>query len=177
MSIWRLLGLEKKAPEPSGPAETETVRKIAGRLERMDPDKARYVAGFAYLLGRAARADMHISEVESQMMERLIMERGHLSEQEAVLVVELAKLQSRLYGATEDFLVTKEFKRLATREQLLSVLDCLYAIGSADHSISVEEDFEIRKIANELGLEHPDLIAIRSRYRDHLSFLKKPDVQ
>jgi len=38
-------------------------------------------------------------------MAEIIRRLGHLSEEQAVLVVELAKTQSRLFGGTEDFLV------------------------------------------------------------------------
>jgi hypothetical protein len=36
------------------------------------------------------------------------------------------------------------------------------------------EDNEIRKVASELGLEHPEIIAVRSRYRDRLAVLRQP---
>ena len=41
-----------------------------------------------------------------------------------------------------------------------------------DGAISAEEDNEIRQIAGELRLDHPDFIAVRYRYRDQLSFLR-----
>ena len=45
-------------------ADTETVRRIVGRLEAMPRDQARFLAGFAYILTRAAAADLDISEAE-----------------------------------------------------------------------------------------------------------------
>ena len=44
--------------------ETETVRKIIAELDRIEPEKARYIASFAYILGRVAHADLGISEEE-----------------------------------------------------------------------------------------------------------------
>lgn len=173
MSLLRFLGLEKGGAPNKAAAETETLRRIAGELDRMEPEKARYIAAFAYILGRVARADMQVSEEETRQMERLVAERGGLSDAEAVLVVQVAKTQGRLFGGTEDFLVTREFSKFASREQKLGLLECLYAVSAADESVSSAEDQEISRIAQEIGLEHPDTLAARSAYRQYLSFLKK----
>lgn len=174
-SLFRFLGLEKKEAAQASPAETDAVRSIVARLESMEPEHARYVAAFAYVMGRVARADLHISEEETRTMERLVVEHGRLSEDEAIIVVQVAKTQGRLFGGTEDYLVTREFSKIAAGEQKLALLDCLYAVCSADRDVSVAEDNEIRQIAQELGLDHGQVIAVRSVYRDHLSVLKKPD--
>ena len=179
MSIWKFLGLEVAEKEKTGQgtsvsAETETVRKIVEKLDRMEPERARYIASFAYLLSRVAHADLHISKEETREMERIVKEKGSLPEEQAILVVQMAKTQSLLFGHTENFLVTREFQKIAAREQKLALLDCLYAVSAADRSISTVEDNEVRKISRELHLSHQDFIAVRLNYRDHLAVLKKP---
>ena len=185
MSIWKLLGLEKRKPEKNKPEkkrdrekyaspETETVRKIVAALDRLELERARYIAAFAYLLSRVAHADLHISPEETREMEGIVVERGGLPEEQAVLVVQMAKTQSLLFGGTENFLVTREFHKIASREQQIALLHCLYAVSSADKSISTVEDHEIRKISRELKLSHQDFIAVRLAYREHLAVLKKP---
>lgn len=169
MSFLKFLGLETR--QPPGTPETETVRKIADALDRMDPQKARYIAAFAYVLARAARADMQISEMETRAMERIVARRSGLPEEQAVMVVQIAKTQNKLFGATEDFVVTREFNEIATREQKLALLDCLFSVAASENMISMEEDNVIRQIASELRLDHRDFIALRSRYRDQLSVL------
>lgn len=172
MSILRFLGLAEKEPALDTP-ETETVRKITDALDRMDPERARYIAAFAYVLARAARADLQISEVETRTMERIVAEHGGLPEEQAILVVQIAKTQNMLFGATEDFVVTREFNNIASREQKLAVLDCLFSVAAAEGLISIQEDNVIRQIASELKLDHPDYIALRSKHRDHLSILRR----
>ena len=172
MSIIRWLGLDQKKSSGTT-AETETVRKIADALDHIEPERAKYIAGFAYLLGRVARADLHISADETQRMEQLVMERAGLPEEQAVMVVQMAKTQNTLFGSTENYLVAREFGNNATREQKLALLDCLYAVSAADGSISVVEDNEINQIATELRLEHDDIVAARSKYREYLAVLKK----
>ena len=174
MSIAEFLGLavRKTTEAPSG-AETETVRKIVAALDLMDVEKARYIAAFAFILCRVARADLKISQSEIQIIERIVMERSGLPEEQAILVVQMAKTQSILFGGTENFIVTREFNRMATREQKLALLDCLFAVSS-DELISTAEDSEISKIASELQLSHDDLVFVRSHYREHRAVLKSP---
>ena len=178
MSIWKFLGLAQEPQTESAqkPAseETETVRKIVAALDRMEPARARYIAVFAYNLSRVAHADLHISPEETRAMERIVVEDGGLPEEQALIVVQMAKTQSRLFGGTENFLVTREFNQLATHEQKIALLHCLFAVSAADLSISTKEDNEVRKISKELLLTHDDFIAVRSAYREHLAVLKKP---
>ena len=174
MSILDFFGLSGR-PESADAPEVESIRKIARRLEEMEPDRARHIAAFAYLLGRVAHADLDISRRESAEMERIVREKGHLPTEQAVMTVEIAKRQNRLFGHVENFLVAREFKELATREQKMELLDCLFAVSAADGSISTREDGEIRQIAAELLLERPDFIEVRSRYRDFLDVLRMPE--
>jgi uncharacterized tellurite resistance protein B-like protein len=89
------------------------------------------------------------------------------------LVVQIAKSQATLFGGTENFLVTREFNKMASREQKLALLECLFAVSAADESISNVEDREVRQIANELQLTHQDFINARLMYKEHLAVLKK----
>ncbi len=178
MSIAEFLGLSHKhvAGTAASPgAETETVRKIVAALDQMDPGKARYIAAFAFILCRVADADLNISKTETQTMERILMERGDLRpEEQAILVVQMAKTQSILFGGTENFMVTREFNHMATQEQKLALLDCLFAVAS-DEMISTVEEGEISEICNELQLSQDDLISVRSKYNDRRAVLKPPD--
>ena len=171
MSIRRFLGLSDAAPHTSS-AETETVRKVVDALNQLEPSRARFIAAFGYLLSRVANADLRISPEETRAMERIVMERGGLPEEQALIVVQMAKERTQLFGGTENFLVTREFDRMADREQKLNLLDCLYAVSAAEDDISLVEDNEIRQIASELHLDHPDFIRVRSAWAGHLNVLK-----
>ena len=170
MSIFDLFST--RPPEPRTPGDTETVRKITEQLDALEPERARYLAAFAYVLSRVARAELKIDSEETREMERLVMEQGGLPEEQAIIVVQIAKHQNLLFGGTENFLVTREFNKISTREQKLELLACLFSVAAATHLISDKEDNEIRQVANELGLSHQDFIAVRSRFRDKLAVLK-----
>jgi uncharacterized tellurite resistance protein B-like protein len=164
-------------PEPQLDAETGStaIRKITDALGQMEPEKARYVASFAYILGRVANADLNISDEETREMERLVEGMAGLPEEQAILVVQIAKAQNTMFGATDGFSVTEAFSQTATRAQKLALLNCLFAVSSSDHSISQVEDNEVRKISAELRLDHGDFIAARSLYLQHLQVLKKEE--
>jgi tellurite resistance protein len=149
--------------------ETATVRRIVARLEQMPVDQARLVASAAYTLARAAQADLEISPEETAVIERELQAHEALDEATAVLVTQMAKLQARTVGGTEDYIVTREFTALATEAQCIDVLRACFAVGAASGSISAEESAVLNQIARELGLD-PDVVkGIRAEFHDRLS--------
>ncbi len=176
MSLLRFLGLEQKRDQQSE-KESETVRRIAARLERLDPDQARYLAAFAYVLARVAHADLRIVESETEEMQRIVVSLAALSEEEATLVVEIAKSQARLLGGTENYVVTREYRRVSSAEQRAQILQCLYAVAAADGSISTVESAEIAAVAEELGFTRQEANGLRASYRDKLAEFQRPEPQ
>lgn len=155
----------------SAKGDTDTVRRIVGELDQLDPRRARYLAAFAYILSRVAGADRHISDLETHKMVDLVRGTGELPEAQALVVVEIAKHQNLLFAGTEDFLVTREFRALASSEQRQTLLDCLFAVSAADHAITPDEDAQIWQIAGELGFSHPDFVQTRLKYSDKRTVL------
>jgi uncharacterized tellurite resistance protein B-like protein len=164
--VWRWLGVERP------PAEREVLDAVVDILEHLEPDRARYVAGFAYLLGRVAGADSHVSQDEAAVMKRLVLEEGGLSEGEAEAVVRLALDDHRRFGGTHNLIVTRELAAVTTPEQRLGIVRCLFAISAADASVQVVEDNEIRRITQELKIEHADFVRARLEVREHLAVLR-----
>lgn len=171
MSLRRWLGLSEDPAEPA----LSGLEEIERALEDLDPERARFVACFAYILGRVARADHTVTDEESAKMERLVSELAGLPAAQASLVVRLATARGLRHGGTEDYLVTREFARIADREQRLALLACLYTLSSADRAIVVLEDNEVRRIASELKLEHSDFIRARSAHLQHLKVLGRSE--
>jgi uncharacterized tellurite resistance protein B-like protein len=156
--------------EPSG--GSAAVRRIADQLAALPPQQARSLAAFAYLLGRVAFADRDISAAESTRMEELVREVGGVPAEQAVLVVEIAKAQNRLFGHAENFQVSRELRELADEAERRRILDCLFAVSAAEDGISAEEESQVRQIASELGFSHGDYIAARSAWSAHRTVLR-----
>lgn len=154
---------------PDAPGDREhALREILEALDRLEPGRARHLARFAYLLGRVAHADQHVSPQETAAMERLVQAEGELTTEQAVLVVGLAKSSALLFGGSDNFLVAREFAEQATRDQKLALLRCLFAVSAVEGNISIAEEREIQRIARELRLERHDLLSLRLEYRQHL---------
>jgi uncharacterized tellurite resistance protein B-like protein len=166
MSLLRFLGLGGAA---SRERESDTIRRIAGELEHLAPEQAKYLASFAYVLARVANADLKIDPAETAEMERTVHRMAGLSDAESALVVQIAQSQARHLGGTQDYLVTREFRQITSREQRADLLGCLYAVAAADGTIRSEESAEIAKIGEELGFTRPEVNSLRSQYRDKLA--------
>ena len=177
MSFLKYLGLQGDDTSPSSAQrediDTDTMRRIASELDALPEDRASHLAAFAYILGRIAHADSEFSETETRKMQEIVRDLGHLPEAQAVLVVEIAKIQVRLFGGTDNFLVTRRFKEMTTREQRTELLDCVFAVSSADESISALEEGQAGQIAKELGLTHDEFVDARLTYREHLEAVKQ----
>jgi uncharacterized tellurite resistance protein B-like protein len=169
-TILRRLGLDVDVDEGHG---ADALDAIADALEHMDPVEARYIAAFAYLLSRVAHADHEVSDEERGAVQAVLVERAGLAPDRAAIVTTLATSQMIHVRGTQDYVVTQEFARIASREQKRALLDGLYAVSASDASIVTIEDNEIRRIASEIGLEHGDVVEIRHRYRDRLAVLKR----
>lgn len=153
--------------------DTDTVRRIVAELDKLDPQQARYLAAFAYVLSRVAGADFQITEVETEKMVELVHHLGGVTEAQAVLVVEIAKSQQRLFGGTENFLVTREFRDVASEQQRFDLLRCLFAVAAADTTISAEEEAQLSQIASELGFSRQEVAEIRGSYSHLRSVLQQ----
>jgi uncharacterized tellurite resistance protein B-like protein len=162
--------------EPAPNADTQdALRALLDALERLEPERARYLARFAYLLGRVAHADQHVSTEETRTMERLVAREGAIPDEQAVLVVGLAKTSSLLFGGSDDFIVARDFAGSASYDQKLALMRCLFAVSAAEDSISIAEEREIQRVARVLRVEPADLVRLRLEYRQHLPGLSDPE--
>ena len=167
-SIRSWLGLDAPDGQDFAP-----FRETLDALDNLEPARARYLAAFAYLLGRIAHADSNVSAEETRTMEALVQEQGQLSADQAMVVVQLAKTSNRLFGGTANFLIAREFSELASYEQKLALMRCLFAVSSTDDAISTTEEGELHRIAKELRIDHPDLLALRIEHQRHLPGMKR----
>ena len=162
-SIRAWLGIDSPEAQEFAP-----LRETLEVLDHLDPARARHLAAFAYLLGRVANADQYVSPEETTAMEALVRRHGQLPQDQAMVVVQLAKTSNRLFGGTANFIVAREFSQPATYEQKLALMECLFALAAADDAISTAEEGEVHRIATELRIDRPDLIALRVAHQRHL---------
>jgi len=148
--------------------ESTPLRELIETLDRLDPARARYLARFAYLLGRVAHADRRVSPEETRAMEALVVREGGLTADQATVVVGLAKTSNLLFGGTADYQVALEFGDAATYDEKLSLGRCLFAVASSDQQISLAEEAEIHRILNQLRILPEHLTKLRVEHGRYL---------
>ena len=162
-SLRSWMGVESPKPQ-----ELAALRDTLNALDQLEPEQARFLAAFAYLLGRVAHADQDVSPEETRAMESLVTEHGQIAADQAMVVVQLAKTSNLLFGGTANFLVAREFSAMASYEQKLALMRCLFAVSATDETISLAEESEIHRIAKELGIQQPDLVTLRVSHKRFL---------
>lgn len=156
--LMRIAGRGADAPRPT----SASVKRIAAEFEQLDDDTARYLAAFAYVLGRLAASDSEVDDSEVDAIERALVEIAGIESGHARSVAEAAHIEAEERGGTEDYIATRDFRRLASREQQVTLLKCLLQVATADGEITPEENSEILNIAEELGFAFPELKALRA---------------
>lgn len=145
--------------------EVQVLRDIISKVDQLPEDRANYIASFAFLLGRVAYADLKTSKEEVERIEKLIVERFDLDQSQAILICNMAVHQNEMFGATENYLVAREFKAVTTLQERCELIDFLFQVAAADDSISSAEEAEINQMASELEISKDRLVEIRSKYR------------
>ena len=153
----------------------ESMRRIVAELENFEEDRARFLAAFAYVLARVAHADMEVDATEVAEMERTLVRVADLPESEARLVVQIAVHQAVAIGGSDDYLVTREFRKMTEKAERVQLMRCVLAVAAADDSISSIESREVLGIGEELGFTRPEINGLRLEYRDKLAELQKLD--
>lgn len=153
---------------------TEVVARIATALEGLPPDRARVVAAFGYHLGRIAHADHEITAAERETIHSLLAVESGLPPEQVDLLVDLIVHESFVFRGTEDYAVMREFAEIATDEQKVALIRCLFAVSAADAEVVTSEDNEIRRISIALKVGHDEFVAARAAVRSHLAVLRRP---
>jgi uncharacterized tellurite resistance protein B-like protein len=166
MSLLKLLGWAEATPAPERLATA-----IQTRLGTLSPPRAEFVTAFAGLLVRVAYVDRSVSEAERAVLAPLLATNAGLARDEADMVVEIVTHQASTLEGISYASLTRAFNGIATAEEKERLVDCLFAVATAEGSISLVEDEEVRAVARALLLSHQQLIAVRSRYKDQLEVI------
>lgn len=169
MSLLRFLGLASTSPVSREP---ESLRELATRLDSLDPEEARFVAAFAYLLARVAGADLATASSERGAIAERLERVARQEPERAALLAEAAIAAAASHGASDDHLVARTFREISNDEERRTLVRCLYAVAAADQTITTVEDNEVFEIATEIGLSRIEVVALRSEWREQLAVLR-----
>jgi tellurite resistance protein len=173
MVFERLFDEDGAADEPPMPSEQDPDRDVASirgaisELGALPVERRRFLAGYAYILVRIARADEELGDAELERIEAAVIAAGDLTEAQAALLVSFARRMNSLYGATEDYAVTREFARMSSPQHRQRLLRACVAVAVADGAITAAEATELHEIGQELHLRADEVDAIREQLEPH----------
>jgi len=169
--LLRFLGIANEDADRRAPKNP--IEHIAGELDSLPPDRARFFAAFAYVLARVAGADLAVKDSEHGEMRAILERVAGLNADDAKLVVEIASSHMEELGGTQNYLVTREFKAMSSPAERVALLECLYSVAAADDLITGDESTEIRNIALECGLSQEDILRTRVQFKDRLAEFRR----
>jgi uncharacterized tellurite resistance protein B-like protein len=168
MSLLKRLGLTAA----NSPRRLRYLDAVRQQLDGVAPERVEFVAAFAGLLVRVAYADLDVTAREHAALRSVVISHAGLSPAEGTAVVNVAVKQATELAGIDYAALTRAFNQLATENEKEHLIDCLFAIATADDTVSMVEDEEIRKVARALLLSHGQFIAIRSRYKEQLEVIQ-----
>lgn len=169
-------GSEQVQEQEQEPDEgTAYIRRAISELGSNSVERRRFLAGYAYVLVRVARADGEIKDAEIERMEQAIIAAGDVPEAVGALVVALASRLNSLYGATDDYAVTRELARASSPQERQRLLRACVAVGVADGRLTGGETAELHEVGRELGFSVEEIEAVRQQVDPHVS--EPPEAQ
>lgn len=170
MSLLRFLGLGTVTDGRN--AEPDSLTEIGAHLDSLPPGEARLVAAFAYLLARVAGADLRTEHREREAIAHRLETFAEIDSDRARILADTAIASAGLHGASDNHLVARAFRDMTDRTERLRLLRCLYAVAAADENITTAEDNEIFEVATAIGVEHIDVVTLRSEFKTYLGSMK-----
>jgi uncharacterized tellurite resistance protein B-like protein len=170
VSLFRFLGLAMTA-DPAE-REPESLRELGARLSALPPEDARFIAAFAYLLARVAGADLRMENGEREIIADRLGSLAGLERERARILADAAIAAATTHSASDDHLVARSYREMATDDERQLLVRCLYAVAAADSNITTPEDNEIFEIATEIGMGRNDVVALRAEFKEHLAVLR-----
>lgn len=110
----------------------------------------------AVLLYEVMRADNKFEKLEQQIYRKQLEKHFSLSTTELESLCELSQSQADDAADYQQF--TRVINDTYNAEEKRAVLDSLWSVAYADHELSPDEDYTIRKIADLLYIPHSQFI-------------------
>jgi uncharacterized tellurite resistance protein B-like protein len=117
-------------------------------------------------------ADVDVSEQERSKLVEIIGDRTGVSAEEAKAIGALVIHHATELEGIEYALLTRACNEFADVDEKERLIDCLYAVATADDEVSVVEDDVIRAVARALMLSHDQFIRIRQKYKEKLEIIR-----
>lgn len=162
----------QQGPGDAAAGDTATTRKVNAALAKRSDEEARFLGAFAYVLARVAHADLDFDVLEEAAIRKLVRGAAELDDDELEIVLAIAREQVEQRGGSENYLVTREFRSVSSRADRIKLLEALFAVAAADGVITSAETAEVIAIGEELGFTRPEVLSLRTAWREHVAELQ-----
>lgn len=155
------------AARPGALRASPTFQRISSRLgaarvpETLDSKRREYATLFGAILYRVAFADGRVENAELEQLRSLLTSGPGVGPEDANQIISV--IASRVAEEMDRQRLCASFNRVATMEERLRLLGCLFAVAKADGSIGEDEMREIRLIANYLWIDARSFHNLRVR--------------
>ncbi len=171
MNLWKIFGIEK-----DGRSDDQELGRLFSGIDELLHDSAddeiKYVTGFAGLLGKVAYADMEISDDELTRMGAVLATTLSLRESQVKAIVDMLQKHSVQLFSIEDYRYVRMINQACDKAQKIELIEAMFAVASADESVSSEEDSAIYVVSKGVGLSHKEFVTVRARFKEYLEVLK-----
>jgi uncharacterized tellurite resistance protein B-like protein len=164
------LGFGSRPQEPA--AASALSAAVHAHLAHLPRERAELVAAFAGLLMRVAHADQEVSAAEDTALRRLVREHAGLGASESEAVATLVTSHAQGIAGIDYALLTRAMNEHASPDDKLHLVECLYAIATADDLVSVVEDDQIAAVGRALMVTRGSMLEIRARHRERLEVVQ-----
>lgn len=118
------------------------------------------------LMASVAHVDDHFDPAEKKALKRCLTDQFSLEGKELTLLFEVVEEQAR-QGFDFHEVVT-EFNRVASHNDRINLMECLFEVSIADGKMAHEEAEEIRRITKALRIPHKTFIEHKVRALDKI---------
>ncbi len=123
-----------------------------GRKITLPEDEMYYLCLLGTLLASVAQVDGHFDESEKKALQQVLQEKFSFDKKEMKILFEVVEEQAK-HGFDFHEVITQT-NQIVTYNERLKLIDCFFAIATADGEISHAESEQIRKITKAMHISH-----------------------
>jgi uncharacterized tellurite resistance protein B-like protein len=166
----------KQARDPNSDMEKYFKRRVLKKIElksshskiptNLSEEKLYFICLIGTLIATIAHVDEHFDPAEKKALKRCLTDQFSLKGNELTLLFQVVEEQAR-QGFDFHEVVT-EINRIASYNDRLHLMECLFEVSIADGEMAHDEAEEIRRITKALRIPHKTFIEYKVRALDKI---------
>lgn len=166
----------KHARDPNPDMEKYFKRRVLKKIElksahskiptNLPEEKLYFICLVGTLMAAVAHVDEHFDPAEKKALKRCLTDQFSLKGKELTLLFDVVEEQARQGFDFHE--VATELNRIASYNDRIHLMECLFEVSIADGKMSHEEAEEVRRITKALRIPHKTFIEYKVRALDKI---------